>query len=142
MPPRGDVDETQAGLGLQQQIAIDEPDRLGRLGQVDREEIGIGNDLVEREQLDAHLLRASSDTNGSYAINRMPNPLALSATSLPMRPRPTTPSVLSHNSTPSHRLRSQRPCTNAAWACGTLRAEAISRAIVCSAAETMLLCGR
>ncbi len=83
----------------------------------------------------------SSDTNGSYATRRMPKPLARSATSLPMRPRPTTPSVLSASSTPSQRLRSQRPATSAAWACGTLRAEASSSAIVCSAAEMMLLCG-
>ena len=39
----------------------------------------------------------------------MPNALARSATSLPMRPRPTMPSVLSASSTPSQRLRSQRP---------------------------------
>ncbi len=51
------------------------------------------------------------------------------------------PSVLSASSTPSQRLRSHRPATSAAWACGTLRAWASSSAIVCSAAETMLLCG-
>ena len=51
------------------------------------------------------------------------------------------PSVLSASSTPSQRLRSQRPATSAEWACGTLRAWARSRAIVCSAADTMLLCG-
>ena len=51
------------------------------------------------------------------------------------------PSVLSASSTPSQRLRSQRPATSAAWAWGTLRAWASSSAIVCSAAETMLLCG-
>ena len=66
---------------------------------------------------------------------------ARSATSLPMRPRPTMPSVLSASSTPSQRLRSQRPATSAAWAWGTLRAWASSSAIVCSAAEMMLLCG-
>ncbi len=52
------------------------------------------------------------------------------------------PSVLSASSTPSHRLRSQRPATSAAWAWGTLRAWASSSAIVCSAAETMFDCGR
>ena len=51
------------------------------------------------------------------------------------------PSVLSASSTPSQRLRSQRPATSAEWAWGTLRAWASSSAIVCSAAETMLLCG-
>ena len=56
----------------------------------------------------------SSDTNGSNATMRIPNAAARCATNLPMRPRPTTPSVLSKSSTPSHLLRSQRPCTNAA----------------------------
>ncbi len=42
----------------------------------------------------------------------MPNPLARSATSLPIRPRPTTPSVLSHNSTPSQRLRAENANRN------------------------------
>ena len=51
------------------------------------------------------------------------------------------PSVLSASSTPSHLLRSQRPATSAEWAWGTLRAWASSSAIVCSAADTMLLCG-
>ena len=58
-----------------------------------------------------------------------------------MRPSPTMPSVLSASSTPSHLLRSQRPATSAEWAWGTLRAWASSSAIVCSAADTMLLCG-
>ena len=37
--------------------------------------------------------------------------------------------------------RSQRPAMSAAWAWGTLRAWASSRAIVCSAADSMLDCG-
>ena len=83
----------------------------------------------------------SADTNGSKAMRRIPKARARSATSLPMRPRPAMPSVLSASSTPSQRLRSQRPATSAAWAWGTLRAWASSSAMVCSAAETMLLCG-
>ena len=87
-------------------------------------------------------LRAfSADTNGSKAMRRIPKARARSATSLPMRPRPTMPRVLSASSTPSHRLRSHRPATRAAWAWGTLRAWASSSAIVCSAAETMFDCG-
>ena len=38
-----------------------------------------------------------------------------------MRPSPTTPSVFSVSSTPSHLLRSQRPALSAAFAWGTLR---------------------
>ena len=83
----------------------------------------------------------SADTNGSYATRRMLNPLARSATSLPMRPRPMMASVLSANSTPSHLLRSQRPAFSAACAWGTLRACDMMSAIVCSAADTTLLCG-
>ncbi len=53
-----------------------------------------------------------------------------------MRPSPSTPRVLSCSSEPFQRLRSQRPSTRAAWACGTLRARLSSSAIVCSAADT------
>ena len=83
----------------------------------------------------------SADTNGSWATSFMPNAWARWATSLPMRPRPTTPSVLSASSTPSHFDRSHRPSTRAAWACGMLRAWASSIAIVCSAVERMFDCG-
>ena len=79
----------------------------------------------------------SSDTNGSNATMRIPNAAARCATSFPIRPSPTTPSVLSNSSTPSHLLRSQRPCVSAACACGTLRATANNMAMVCSAADTM-----
>ena len=71
----------------------------------------------------------------------MPKACARCATSLPMRPRPTIPSVLPSSSTPSHWDRSHRPAFSAAWACGTLRAWASSSAMVCSAAETMFDCG-
>ena len=83
----------------------------------------------------------SADTNGSYATSRIWNAFARSATSLPIRPRPTMPSVLSASSTPSHFERSHRPATSAACACGTLRAWLSSSAIVCSAAEMMFDCG-
>ena len=67
----------------------------------------------------------------------MPKAWARCATSLPMRPSPTMPSVLPSSSTPSHCERSHRPSFSAAWAWGTLRACARTSAIVCSAAETM-----
>ena len=137
----GDVDHAQRRLRLEQQVAADQARRLRRLRQVDREEVGLGDDLVERQQLDAHLAAALGGHERVEGDEAHPEPVARSATSLPMRPRPTMPSVLSASSTPSHLLRSQRPATSAAWAWGTLRAWASSRAIVCSAAETMLLCG-
>ena len=51
----GDVDHAQRRLGLEQQVATDQARRLGRLRQVDGEEVGLGDDLVERQQLDAEL---------------------------------------------------------------------------------------
>ena len=51
----GDVDHAQRRLGLEQQVAPDQALRLGRLRQVDGEEVGLGDDLVERQQLDAEL---------------------------------------------------------------------------------------
>ena len=58
-----------------------------------------------------------------------------------MRPKPITASVLSASSTPQKRLRSQRPATSAAWACGMLRASASISAIACSAADRAFDCG-
>ena len=66
-----------------------------------------------------------------------PAPRARAATSWPMRPKPSTRERLVGSSTPAKRLRSQRPCTSAAWACGMLRASASSRPTACSAADTM-----
>ena len=36
----GHVDDAQAGLGLGQQVGVDEPDGLGRLGHVHGDEVG------------------------------------------------------------------------------------------------------
>ena len=72
---------------------------------------------------------------------RIPNAWARAATSWPMRPNPSTPSVFSYTSTPPNRDRSHRPAVNDACACGILRANANINAIVCSAAATMFDCG-
>ncbi len=64
----------------------------------------------------------------------MPKPRARSATSWPMRPKPMMPSVFSYSSTPLYFDRSQAPPMSEACAWGTLRASAVSSAIVCSAA--------
>ena len=84
---------------------------------------------------------ASADTNGSYATSFIPNESARCATSLPIRPSPTMPRVLSDSSTPFHLERSQRPALSAEWACGTLRACDNRSAIVCSAADSTFDCG-
>ena len=71
----------------------------------------------------------------------MPKALARWATSVPMRPKPMMPRVLSASSTPVHCLRSHRPAFSAALATGMLRAWASSMAMVCSAVESVLDCG-
>src|SRR6478735_2036464 len=71
----------------------------------------------------------------------MPKPLSRSATRAPMRPRPTTPTVLSSSSTPEYVLRFHAPPLSAALAGAMLRAVARSRPTASSAAEVMLEVG-
>src|SRR5687768_8170163 len=71
----------------------------------------------------------------------MPNPRARWATSWPIRPKPSTPSVLSYSSTPLNSARSQAPPVSEWCACGTFRASASSSASVCSAAVITFDCG-
>jgi hypothetical protein len=83
----------------------------------------------------------SALTNGSNATIRIPNARARAATSCPIRPNPSTPSVFSYTSTPPNRDRSHFPPVSDPCACGMLRASASINAIVCSAAATMFDCG-
>jgi hypothetical protein len=74
-------------------------------------------------------------------MTSIPNAWQRCATRLPIRPSPSTPSVLPYTSVPVHLVRSQRPAVSAPCACGMLRATASSIATVCSAAEMMFDCG-
>ncbi len=65
----------------------------------------------------------------------MPKAMARRATSPPMRPMPTMPSVFPFSSVPSNDLRSHLPATIEACACGILRASASSSEKVSSAVE-------
>src|SRR3954470_23986670 len=67
-----------------------------------------------------------------------PNAASRWATSTPMRPSPTTPTVLSVTSTPMNFDRFQAPSRSEASAAGIWRAAASRRATGCSAALTML----
>ena len=80
-------------------------------------------------------------TYGSYAISETPNADSRCATRTPIRPRPTTPTVLSCSSTPEYFERFQAPPLSAALAGAMLRALASSSATASSAAETMFDCG-
>ena len=85
--------------------------------------------------------KRSALTNGSYATTRMPKARARIATSWPMRPKPSTPSVLPSTSVPPNFARSHLPQVRLACACGMLRASASISATVCSAAATVLASG-
>ena len=85
--------------------------------------------------------KRSSETYASKASTRMPKPSARCATSCPIRPKPSTPSVLSYSSTPLNSERSQAPPVSDPCACGTLRASASRSASVCSAAVITFDCG-
>ena len=49
------VDQDQAGRGLRELVGADEADRLGGLGQVHADEVGLGHQLVEADHPHAHL---------------------------------------------------------------------------------------
>ena len=70
---------------------------------------------------------------GSCATRCIPNARARCATSCPMRPSPTMPSVLPRSSLPRKRRFSQRPSFIARSAAGTERASASINAQACSA---------
>ena len=76
--------------------------------------------------------------NGSCATIFMPKARARCATAWPMRPKPTTPSVLSRSSAPIRLFFSQRCCFIAASAVATERASASISAIACSATLMLL----
>ena len=83
----------------------------------------------------------SSEMNGSYASMVISSPCARLATSVPMRPSPTTPKILPLTSVPMNSLRSHFLDFRDAFACGTFLVRDIIIAMVCSAAESMLPSG-
>ena len=77
------------------------------------------------------------DTYGSYAMTCVPNAASRCATSWPMRPRPTTPTVLPKISVPENDDRFQVCSRSVASAAGIWRAADSSSASACSAALWM-----
>ena len=95
-----------------------------------------------KPSIDTPSLRACSGaTKGSKAITCISRPCARRATSVPTFPSPTMPSVLLRTSTPKKRLFSHLPALVLLFAVGICRARAISIAMVCSAAATILPVG-
>ena len=78
---------------------------------------------------------------GSWATARMPNACARCTTSRPIRPRPTTPSVLPRSSIPTSRFFSQRFAFIWLSASAMDRADESSRAKACSATLMLLAPG-
>ena len=56
-PAAGGVDDDHAGLDLGERLGAEEADRLGRLREVDGEDVGGGEELVEADEPDAELRR-------------------------------------------------------------------------------------
>ena len=55
----GGVDDPQRRLGVGEQLGVDQPDRVGRLRQVDGEEVGARHELLDRRhEVDAELAGA------------------------------------------------------------------------------------
>ena len=54
-PAAGGVDDDHPGLGFRQRVLVDETRCLRRFGQMHRDEVGTGQQLVERKQLDTQL---------------------------------------------------------------------------------------
>ena len=79
----------------------------------------------------------AADVYGSYASSVTPNPLSRSATSAPIRPSPTMPTVLSSSSTPPYWLRFHAPPLSDELAGAMLRAVASSSPMASSAADVM-----
>ena len=84
---------------------------------------------------------ASAVRIGSKPITFILRPAARSATMRPILPRPITPSVLLHTSTPVNLPRSHLPARSAALAAGICRAIAIIIVMVCSAVVMLLPSG-
>ena len=59
-PAAGDVDDERGRLHERELLGADHAGRLGRLRHVDRDEVALLEQLVEREQLHAELLRAGA----------------------------------------------------------------------------------
>lgn len=78
---------------------------------------------------------------GSRATTFIPSPIAIRATFMPTFPRPMMPKVLPLTSTPTSLLLAHFPATRLAVAAGMFLAVASSKAMVCSAAATMLPLG-
>jgi hypothetical protein len=82
-----------------------------------------------------------SETKGSYTSTPASKARARFATSVPIFPYPTIPSVLPLSSVPVNSWRSHLPCLRRLFAWGMFLSSASRRPIACSAALTLLPAG-
>ena len=103
----GGVDDAQRRLGVRQQLGGDQAERVGRLGQVDGEEVGPARRAPRPSARGRRPAGGPGrrSRRGRTRASCMPNARARCATSTPTRPSPTMPSVLPCSSTPSQRVR-------------------------------------
>ena len=105
------------------------------------EKIGNSGIALLEQHFDVELGVGWSREDLEERIGEYDGILIRSATSWPILPKPRIPSVFSYSSMPENLDRSHAPPVSEACACGTLRASASRRAIVCSAAVITFDCG-
>ena len=100
--PRAALIRRAPGFMAAKASRADEAAGLGRRGQVQADEVARAVEVLGARGHARPPARGSgaSATKGSKATTRIPRPLARSATIWPMRPKPSTPSVLPVTSTP------------------------------------------
>ena len=105
------VDDADASLGEPEHLAVEQADRLGRLREVDRDEVGLGHELrrAARGRRSSAVPGRARRTGRRRAGASRTRAHAARRACRPGRGR-RRPSTLSLSSTPSHRVRSQRPC--------------------------------
>ena len=142
MPPRAVLIRRAPALHETQLVLSDELLGLGRARQMDRDEVGLHEQRLERRhRVDAHLLGAIGahvgvERDHAHAEPRRPLRHQRAHTSEAHQPE-----RLAGELDAFHRERSHVPALRAECACGVFRAWASSSAIACSAALMMLDCG-
>ena len=112
----GAVDDPHAVLHLRERLGVEPAARLGRLGQVDGDEVGLARRRRRRSSAcstPSSRKRSADDERVEGQRRACRSPARAAATSWPMRPKPRMPSVFSYSSTPPNFERSHLPAVSA-----------------------------
>ena len=130
------------GFGVREHLGADEADRLGRLREVHGDEVGLGDERLDRRH-ELHTELAGPIGAHERVVRDEPHAERVGTLRDEHADAPEADDaerlVVELDAFP--RLRFQRPATRSACACGMLRACASSSASECSAAESTFDCG-